>query len=110
MATTPETIDFILASLGNSPRFTTRRMFGEYALYADGRVVALVCNDQLYVKILPESSELAACCEQDTPYSGARLHYVVEEDQLTHITNLDEILFHMATVLLLPKPKKKRVA
>ena len=38
----------------------SRAMFGEYALYADGKVVALVCDDLLYVKILPASAALAA--------------------------------------------------
>ncbi len=28
-----------------------RKMFGEYALYVDGKVVALVCDDHLFVKL-----------------------------------------------------------
>jgi TfoX/Sxy family transcriptional regulator of competence genes len=27
-----------------------RYMFGEYAIYCDGKVVALVCDNQLFVK------------------------------------------------------------
>ena len=42
MSTQKETIAFILQILG-SEHFTARAMFGEYALYADGKVVALVC-------------------------------------------------------------------
>lgn len=105
MATVADTVEFILTALGNNARFTTRRMFGEYALYADGRVVALICNDQLYVKILPESHELATYCEQDTPYEGARLHYVVAEEELGRIAGLDDILFALAVAV--PPPKKK---
>ena len=56
MSTSPETIEFILEKLGDHDRFTYRAMFGEYALYADRKVVALVCDDQLYVKIKPEST------------------------------------------------------
>lgn len=108
MATTPDTIEFILAALGHDPQFTTRRMFGEYALYADGKVVALVCDDQLYVKIIPESSQLEDWCEKDTPYSGARLHYLVEEIQLQSLDFLPEVLIGMAAVLQRPKPKKKK--
>ena len=36
-------------------RFHACAMFGEFALYADGVVVALVCNNILYVKIAPAS-------------------------------------------------------
>lgn len=35
MATRQETVDFILEKLGDRQHFTVRKMFGEYALYAD---------------------------------------------------------------------------
>lgn len=107
MATHADTIDFILSKLGDYDRFTTRKMFGEYALYADGVVVALVCDDQLYVKIMPASAALADLCEQDAPFPGAKLYYLVEEHQLSTITDLSEILFEIAKSLPKKKVKKK---
>jgi TfoX/Sxy family transcriptional regulator of competence genes len=106
MSTQSSTIDFILSKLGDYDRFTTRKMFGEYALYVDGKVVALVCDDQLYIKIVPASSALAQMCEQDTPYPGAKPYYLVEEHQLSTITNLSEILVEIAKTL--PEKKKKK--
>lgn len=105
MATTRETVDFILEKLGMPDRFTVRKMFGEYALYADGVTVALVCDDQLYVKIFPESAELAELCEQDTPFPGARPHYLVEEYQLSTTTQLPDMLIAIGESL---KGKKKK--
>ncbi len=105
MSTKPETIDFILAKLGDYERFTTRKMFGEYALYADGKVVALVCDDQFYIKIMPESAALADICEQDSPYPGAKPHYLVEEHQLSTIKELPDILIAIGKAL----PKKRIV-
>jgi hypothetical protein len=92
MATRKQTVDFILAKLRDDTRFTTRAMFGEYALYADGKVAALICDDRLYVKILPASGELEQLCEKGEPYPGARPHYLVEEGQLSTILNLPAIL------------------
>lgn len=106
MSTQPETIEFILDALGDRKRFTVRAMFGEYALYADGKVVALVCDDQLYVKVLPESIELAAFCEKDAPYPGAKPHYVVAEEQLSQLEQLPGILFEIAASL--PAKKKRQ--
>lgn len=105
MSTQQETVDFILEKLGDYERFTTRKMFGEYALYADGKVVALVCDDQLYVKIVPASESLRDICEQDTPFPGAKLHYLIEEYQLSTITDLADILLSIATSL--PEKKKR---
>ncbi len=106
MSTQKETVDFILEKLQNSKRFSTRAMFGEYALYADDKVVALIGDDQLYVKILPASSELEGVCEKGEPYPGARPHYLVEEHQLSLIENLPNILFDIARSL--PAKKKKK--
>jgi len=65
MATQKETVEFLLAKLRQPKHFAARAMFGEYALYADGKVVALVCDDLLYVKILPASHELEPLCEKE---------------------------------------------
>jgi TfoX/Sxy family transcriptional regulator of competence genes len=105
MSTQQDTIAFILEKLGEG--FTARAMFGEYALYADGKVVGLVCDDQLYVKIVPASSALADVCEQAPPYSGAKPHYLVEEHLLTQMLELPQIL--RAVAASLPKPKKRLV-
>ena len=109
MSTQSETAEFILERLSPRDRFSVRAMFGEYALYADGKVVGLICNDLLYVKILPESRELESLCEQDTPYPGAKLYYVISEDQLVSLENLSDLLFTLAESLPLPKPKKKKI-
>jgi len=105
MSTQKETIEFILDKLGDRKTFTVRAMFGEYALYAKGKVVALVCDDLLYVKILPESQALEAVCEKGEPYPKAKLHYVVEESQLSELEELPAILLDIAKSL--PAKKKK---
>lgn len=107
MSTQKETIEFILEKLGDSERFHSRAMFGEYALYADGKTVALVCDDQLYVKILPASSVLEDVCDKDTPYPGAKPHYVVEEGQISSMTELPQLLLDISASL--PAKKKKRI-
>lgn len=107
MATQKDTIEFILEKLGDPTAFTARAMFGEYALYARGKVVALVCDDLLYVKILPASNALEDVCEKGPPYPGAKPHYIVEESQLSTIEDLPELLLDIAASLPV---KKKRVA
>jgi len=106
MATHKETVEFILSKLRDPKRFQTRAMFGEYALYADGKVVALICDDLLHVKILPASQELEAVCEKGKPYPGAKPYYLVEEVQVSTINNLAAILGAIAKAI--PEKKKKR--
>ena len=104
MATQKETVEFLLAKLRQPKRFAARAMFGEYALYADGKVVALICDNLLYVKILPVSQELESLCEKGEPYPGARPHYLVEEGQFSTLPNLPQILCAIAA----SRPEKKK--
>lgn len=96
MATHSDTVQFIVEKLRDQKRFSTRAMFGEYALYADGKVVALICDDRLYVKILPASAALDNQCEKGEPYPGAKPHYLIEEGQLSTLPQLPGILFAIA--------------
>src|SRR4051812_29190332 len=105
MATRKETIEFILEKL-RGKQFAARAMFGEYALYANKKVVALVCDDMLYVKILPASKALEDICPKGPPYPGAKPHYIVDEDQLSQIDNLSDILLDISDALPAKKPKK----
>lgn len=105
MATQKETVEFILKKLRDRAQFSVRPMFGEYALYADGKVAGLVCDDLLYVKMVPASQELESLCEKGHPYPGAKLYYVVEEGQLSTIENLSSILASVASFMLGKKKK-----
>lgn len=107
MATSPDTIEFILDKLNDRKRFAARAMFGEYALYADGKTIALVCDDLLYVKILPASEALRAACETGEPYPGAKPHYIVTEDQLATLSDLPSILCDIAASLPAKKLKSE---
>ncbi len=106
MATHKDTAAFILEKLGDPDIFSVRAMFGEYALYAKGKVVGFICDDQLYVKILPPSVDLETLCEKGEAYPGSKLYYIVEEVQLSHIHNLPDILIDIADSLPQKKVKK----
>jgi TfoX/Sxy family transcriptional regulator of competence genes len=105
MSTKKDIAEYILERLGNNNRFHTRAMFGEYALYVDGKVVGLICNDQLYLKILSASQELENICEKDSPYKGAKMYYLIEESQYWDVA---DILIAIADELPTPKKKNKR--
>jgi hypothetical protein len=110
MSTQPDTVDFILNKLRDRKRFSARAMFGEYALYADSQVVALICDDRMYVKVLPASAELENQCEKGEPYPGARPHYVIDEGQLSTMPNLPQILFAIAASRAVKPPIANRKA
>ncbi len=108
MATSQQTADFILEQTGSAGDMIVRKMFGEYALYCDTKVVAFICNDQLFMKPTEvgnkflDDSTLAPC------YPGSKDYYKVPEDMLEDRNWLSDFVRQTADVLPLPKPKKPK--
>ena len=82
MGTSPQTMDFLLDQLDRSLPITTRKMFGEYCVYWDGKPVAFVCDDQLFVKPTDAGRAMQDPVVEGVPYPGARpLHNPPEAQQ-----------------------------
>lgn len=45
MASDLDFVEFVVDQMENAGVITYRKMFGEYALYCEGKVVALVCDN-----------------------------------------------------------------
>lgn len=105
MATSKEFIDYVVAQVSTAGVVETKRMFGEYGLYLDGKCVALVCDDTVFVKILPELSTLMAEAETGFPYPRAKEHYVLSVEHRQHAI---VVLQTLAPLLPFPKPRKKK--
>ncbi|MEO8069328.1 MAG: TfoX/Sxy family protein [Flavobacteriales bacterium] len=108
MATRKDTAAFILSRLGHADRFSVYPMFGEFAVYADGKVVGLICDDQLFVKMMAESAVLEKCCEHAAPFPGAKDYYLVPENVIAEERSLPDLLLRMAAKLPYPKAKKPK--
>jgi TfoX/Sxy family transcriptional regulator of competence genes len=109
MATKQSTMDFILDQLSGAGEVSARRMFGEYALYCDGKVVGLVCDDILYIKITePGKKFVGAYYKEGEAYPGAKPSMMIDGGQLEEREWLGELIRITADCLPLPKLKKSR--
>lgn len=112
MASDQDFVAYVVEQAGLGAALSHRRMFGEYALYLDGRVVALVCDNTLYVKPTDAGRALLDRVDEAPPYPGARMHWRMDE-VLDDGERLRALLVATATALPLPKPKapaKKRIS
>ena len=109
MATRSETIEYILDQLSGVPTVAARKMFGEYALYSEGCVVALVCDDTLFVKITEPGKEFVGDLYEEGPaYPGAKASMVIQEDKIEDREWLGELIRITTANVPLPKPKKPK--
>lgn len=109
MATALETIDYLCDQAGLGERLTFRKMFGEYALYVDGKVVALVCDDQLFLKPNGAARTLLGTPTLAPAYPGSKDYFLLEEE-IEDRDRLRELLTATADALPPPKPKRPRPA
>lgn len=106
MATGQSTIDFILDQLGDVPTVRARKMFGEYALYCEEKVVALVCDNQLFVKITPAGKALVGeRYAEGAAYPGAKPSMVIGAEELEDSERLCALVRITAAALPAAKPK-----
>ncbi|MBP5993361.1 MAG: TfoX/Sxy family protein [Candidatus Moranbacteria bacterium] len=109
MATKLSTIEYIEDQLADVPGVRSRKMFGEYALYVGDKVVALICDDTLYVKITDAGREyVGERYEEGIAYPGAKPSIRIDDDSLEDREWLATLIRITADVLPDPKPKKKR--
>src|SRR4051794_21632397 len=105
MASKQSNVDFILEQLNDAGDVTARKMFGEYALYRRDKVVALFCDDQLYVKPSVGGRAFIGKVEEAPPYPGAKLWFLVSGDRCEDGEWLSELVRITDRELPAPKPK-----
>ena len=98
-------VEYACEQMRAAGAITFRKMFGEYAIYCDGKVVALACDNRLFVKPTAAGREIAGQLAEAPPYPGAKPYLVVGEE-LDDSEWLSKLI--RATGRELPAPKERR--
>ncbi|WP_415182609.1 TfoX/Sxy family protein [Phaeovulum sp.] len=107
MATRAQTAEFLLEQSGNAG-VSLRKMFGEYAVYCDGKVVGLLCDDCLFIKPIDPARAYLKEVTEGFPYPGAKSHFQLPPDQWEDADWLAGLFQVLAEALPAPKPKSPR--
>ena len=104
MSTEQAFVEYVQSQSGLGPQLSFKKMFGEYALYLHGRVVAFACDNQLYLKPTEAGRSALGHVSEHPPYPGAKLYFRIDE-QMEDRELLRNALETTARALPLPKPK-----
>jgi len=107
MASRQETADYFLDQLARAGRVSAKKMFGEYSLYLDGKIFALIADDQLFVKPTAAGRALIGKPREAPPYPGAKPYFLIDGDQCEDAEWLVELVRMTAKELPAPKPKAR---
>lgn len=106
MGSTRGFVDYVCEQAGLGSGLSHRKMFGEFALYLEGKVVALICDDQLFVKPTAAGRSLLREVSEAPPYPGAKPHLLMV-DELENPELLRRVLIATAGALPAAKSKQK---
>jgi DNA transformation protein and related proteins len=104
MASDLSFVEYILDQIKGSEQVSFKKMFGEYAIYYDNKVVALVCDNQLFVKPTIGGRTMIGDIVEAPPYSGAKPYFLIGE-QLENQQWMLRLIQLTASELPPPKPK-----
>ncbi len=107
MASDQEFVDFLVDQLQGVGDITFRKMFGEYAIYCNGKVVALICDNQLFVKPTAGGRAHIGAVVEAPPYPGAKPSFLIE-DAFEDREWLSTLIRITEKELPAPKPKVPR--
>lgn len=92
MASHPDFVNYMAEQLREAGAIRSRKMFGEYGLYCDDVFFAVVCDDQLFVKVTPQGEAAFPDLPKAPPYEGARDSFLVEDvenrEQMTELVRI----------------------
>jgi TfoX/Sxy family transcriptional regulator of competence genes len=106
MASNLEFVEYVCEQVAGAGEITYRKMFGEYGIYMDGKFVALICDDQFFVKPTSAGQMILGTPNEVPPFDGAKNCFLIED--LDNSELLTRLLIATWEELPFPKPKKAK--
>ncbi|MCH5309611.1 MAG: TfoX/Sxy family protein [Prevotella sp.] len=106
MASNTDIVQYIADQCAQAGEISAKKMFGDYGLYCNGKIVGVICDDNLYLKPTDAVRPLLRSLDLQPPYDGAKPSF--------HIADLDDrdylsmLVRETYKALPEPKPKKKK--
>ncbi len=79
MATDKKFAEFIMDQARAAGHVLAKPMFGDYGLYCDGKIVGLICDDQLFIKPTEAGKKFIDDIVEAPPYLGAKNYFLIED-------------------------------
>ena len=100
-------IDYVCDQIDAACEVTHRHMFGGTTLYSKGKVVALICDNQLFVKPTEAGRAYVGAVTEAPAYDGSKNFFLIG-DEVDDTEWLTELIRVTEQSLPAPKPRKKK--
>lgn len=107
MASDLNFVEFVIEQIENAGVIRYRQMFGGHTLYCNDKVVALICDNQLFVKPTEAGKLFIGKVVEAPAYPGAKPSFLIEE-QIEDKEWLSSLIMLTEKELPIPKQKKRK--
>ena len=106
MASNTDFVQYIADQCAQAGEINVKKMFGDYGVYCDGKIIGLICDDCFYLKPTEAVRPLLRVVELRPPYDGAKDYFLIADvDDRDYLAT---IVRETYKALPEPKPKKKK--
>ena len=106
MSCTTDFVQYVIDQCSTAGEITVKKMFGDYGIYCNGKIVGLLCDDCLYIKPTEAGKKKLKTIDLRPPYPGAKNYFYI--DDLEDHEVIAEIVKETYKELPEPKPRKKQ--
>lgn len=107
MANDPDFVQYVCGQVDEACDVSYRHMFGGTTLYSRGKVVALICDNQLFIKPTEAGRDFIGEVIEAPAYEGSKNFFLVQE-KIDDTEWLTELVRRTERELPKPKPRRKR--
>ena len=108
MASNADFVQYIADQCSGAGEIITKKMFGDYGIYCNGKIFGLICDDCFYLKPTETVRLLLRTVDLCPPYEGAKDYFLIADvDDRDYLSML---VRETCKSLPEPKPKKKKTA
>jgi TfoX/Sxy family transcriptional regulator of competence genes len=99
-------VEYVSSQISGAGNVTYRKMFGEYGIYLNGKIIGLICDNQFFLKITGAGRLSLREIVESPAYTGSKPFFLIEDledrDYLAALIS--------ATYSELPEPKPKKLS
>ncbi|MBI4784032.1 MAG: TfoX/Sxy family protein [Oscillatoriophycideae cyanobacterium NC_groundwater_1537_Pr4_S-0.65um_50_18] len=107
MASDLNFVEYVCDQIKEAGQVSFKKMFGEYAIYYNEKAVALVCDNQLFIKPTAGGRAMIDNIVEASPYPGAKPYFLIGE-QLEDRQWMSNLVQLTASELPAPETKKSK--
>jgi TfoX/Sxy family transcriptional regulator of competence genes len=100
-------VKFLAEQMEEAGVIRYRKMFGEFAIYCDEKVIAFVCDDKLFIKPTESGRSYIGDVVEAPAYPGSKMYFFIE-DRFEDQEWLSGLIVITKNELPMPKPKTRK--